>query len=203
MAFGGAFFALMAGPVSLVPGAPEVPALMVPAGYFIGSVAGLLPDIDEPNAMLGRGSWMPRSLGPLARAFGAVISLPFRLVGMVLKGTLGHRGGTHSLAMSVIFTLIFGIPITLFLGPSFDWLIWTIWFGFISHLVADMLNPSGVPLFWPLQSKHKTKHLLPKVLRIPTKTPPDPRETGLRMLCILFSVGVLGFFYAFLPLWNL
>ena len=39
--------------------------------------------------------------------------------------------------------------------------------GILSHLVMDMLNPTGVPLLLPL-SKHKFR-LLPKKLCIKTK----------------------------------
>ena len=199
MAFGAFSFALLAGPVNQTLGiGPETPALMAPIGLAVGSVAGLLPDIDEPNALLGRGGWMPKAMGPLLRALAMVISLPFRLIGMVLKGTLGHRGGTHSLAMSFIFTLAFAIPITMFLGQGADWLIWTIWMGFISHLIADMLNPSGVPLLWPLFSKHKTYHLLPKPLRIPTESPANFREQTVKA-GITAGTGVLLAFYLLLP----
>jgi membrane-bound metal-dependent hydrolase YbcI (DUF457 family) len=203
MTFGMASFALMAGPVAHLSGMPEVPIWGLPVGLAVGSVAGLLPDIDEPNAMLARGSWVPRRLGPLARFIGMIVSLPFKIAGFFIKGALGHRGGTHSLAMSAIFSLIFAMPITMLGGPEMDWLIWTIWFGFISHLVADMLNPSGVPLFWPMRSKHKTNHLLPKPLRIPTQTPPNRREGFTRFMASGFTFVSLGFFYALLPLWNM
>lgn len=204
MTFGMASAAAYAGPIShTFSFVPDVPLWGVPICLFVGSVAGLLPDIDEPNAMLARGSWMPRKLGPLAKALGVIVSLPFKISGYFIKGVLGHRGGTHSLAMSIIFSLIFAIPITLLLGTGADWLIWTIWCGFISHLIADMLNPSGVPLFWPLRSKHKTVHLLPKPLRIPTQTPPNAREGLTRLMASGVIVACVGLFYVFLPLWNL
>jgi len=203
MAFGAAFAAVYAGPVTHVlepaVGLPAVPLWGVPICLMVGAVSGLLPDIDEPNAMLGRGSWMPRSLGPLFKLLGMIVSLPFRIAGFFIKGVLGHRGGTHSIAMSILFTLLFAIPITTFLGVSWDWLIWTIWFGFMSHLVADMLNPSGVPLFWPLRSKHKTVHLLPKPLRIPTQTPPNRREMVTRFGANAVVVGCVGLFCVLIP----
>lgn len=204
MTFGMASFGVLAGPVAhIVPHVPEVPVWGLPIGIAVGAVSGLLPDIDEPNAMLGRGSWVPRKLGPLARFLGMIISLPFKLTGYFIKGTLGHRGGTHSLAMSIIFTLIFAMPITMFGGVQLDWLIWTVWFGFMSHLVADMLNPSGVPFLWPLRSKHRTMHLLPKPLRIPTQTPPNMREGLTRLIASGVLIATLGFYYAFVPLWTL
>lgn len=201
MSFGALSFTIMAGPVAQFAGGPHVPTEMWPAGLAIGAVSGLLPDIDEPNAMLGRGGWMPRALGPLLKAFAVVVSLPFRVLGMIIQGTLGHRGGTHSLAMSVIFTLALAIPITAFFGKSADWAVWAIWAGYLSHLIADSLNPSGVPWLWPLFSKKKRFHLLPGPLRIPTETPPHPTEMMINLvvtaatalLCVMyFGVALLG-----------
>lgn len=193
-------FALLAGPLSqtvhLFPSVP-LPGLIV--GVAVGAVSGLLPDMDEPNAMLGRGSWMPKAFGAPLRALAWFLSIPFRLMGYVLKGTLGHRGGTHSLAMSLIMTLAFAIPITSFFGGSADWVIWAIWFGFLSHLAADMLNPSGVPLFWPLLSKHKTYHLLPKAIRIPTTTPATWREMQIRRITFVAAFVLLILYYAAEP----
>jgi hypothetical protein len=99
--------------------------------------------------------------------------------------------------MSFIFTLAFAIPLTMLLAERSDWVIWTIWLGFLSHLFADMLNPSGVPLFWPLTGKRKCFHLLPKALRIPTKSPdPDPREVICRFGCQVATVALLGVYVA-------
>ena len=203
MTFGMASFAVMAGPVQHIVGAPHVPVWGLPVGLAVGAVAGLLPDIDEPNAMLARGSWVPRSMGPLARFIGAIVSLPFKIAGIFIKGALGHRGGTHSLAMSILFTTLFAIPITAFLGVDWDWLIWTIWFGFMSHLFADMLNPSGVPFVWPLMSKHKTFHILPKPLRIPTQTPPNIREQFTRMCATATIFICIGGWYVLPLIWKL
>lgn len=203
MAYGMASFAVLAGPVHFVLDAPEIPVWGIPIGLAVGAVAGLLPDIDEPNAMLARGSWVPYRLGPLARFLGVIVSLPFKIAGYFLKGVLGHRGGTHSLAMSVMFTLLFAIPITALLGFKWDWLIWTIWFGFMSHLFADMHNPSGVPLMWPVMSKYKTFHVLPGALRIPTQTPPNIREQTCRLGAYVVTAVCLGGFYMLPLIWQL
>jgi len=203
MTFGMASFAVMAGPVQHTLGVPVVPEWGIPIGLFLGSVAGLLPDIDEPNAMLARGSWMPRSLGKPARFLGTIISLPFKIAGYFIKGTLGHRGGTHSFAMSILFTVIVAVPVTAFLGVKWDWLIWTVWFGFMSHLFADMLNPSGVPLAWPLMSKNKTFHVIPAAIRIPTQTPPNIREQFCRMCAYAVMIACLGIYYVLPLLWDL
>lgn len=196
MAFGAAAGAVLVGPVAALTGIAETPVLLMPAAVYLSSVAGLLPDIDEPNAMFCRGTWLPR---PLRRTLGPLVwlaMLPFKLVGMLVKGLLGHRGGTHSLVMSLIVTLLFALPVTMLFGRAGDWAIFALWVGYISHLAADMLNPSGVPLAWPLLSKHKTFHLLPSALRISTQTPPAMREMALRYLmwalagALLLAFGV-------------
>ncbi len=200
MAFGALSFAVLAGPVAHLTGTPEITPAEVPIGLAVGCVAGLLPDIDAPGALLSTGGWMPRRMGAALRFLARIVSLPFLIVGFFIKGALGHRGGTHSIALGVVFTLAFAIPVTLLLGTSGDWLIWTIAFGFASHLIADMLNPSGVPLLWPLRSKHRTTHLLPKPVRIPTESPPNLRENGVRMMVVLATVLLVGFYYVLVPL---
>ena len=87
----------------------------------------LLPDIDHPKSVLGqRLKWLS---APIARAFG-------------------HRGFTHSLLAVAggIFLLRIHFP--------HDWVIPADAFhamiiGYLSHILADMLTPAGVPLLWP------------------------------------------------------
>lgn len=96
----------------------------------------LLPDIDHPNSLLGR------------RA--PVVS---DAVGLVF----GHRGFTHSLVFAgAVFLLA-----ALLRARYAAWLpvsaLYGLGIGILSHLAFDMLNPSPVPLLWPL----------PKELRLP------------------------------------
>lgn len=90
-------------------------------------LTALLPDIDHPKSVLGqRLRWLS---APIARLFG-------------------HRGFTHSflaIAAGVFF-------IQTRLPPN--WPIPTDVYhamivGYLSHILADMLTPSGVPLLWP------------------------------------------------------
>jgi len=54
-----------------------------------------------------------------------------------------HRGFTHSLMFAVLVYLLvyrfLGVELALYAAA-----------GFGSHILLDMLNPSGVELFWPL-----------------------------------------------------
>ena len=87
----------------------------------------LLPDIDHPKSLLGqRLKWISH---PIARL-------------------CGHRGFTHSLL--VVFAGIF-----LFRSHfPHGWIIpvdalQAMIVGYLSHILADMLTPAGVPLLWP------------------------------------------------------
>ncbi len=84
----------------------------------------LLPDIDHPKSFLGqRLKWVSK---PIARAFG-------------------HRGFTHSLLA------VFALLATFYLKVPDTWIIPAdalqgMVLGYLSHIVADMLTPAGVPL---------------------------------------------------------
>lgn len=94
----------------------------------------LLPDIDHPKSRLGRRlKW---------------ISLP-------INHTFGHRGFTHSILAVIVYIIIFNfcfissniiIPIDAMHGMVL---------GYCSHILADMLTITGVPLFWPLQFRFR------------------------------------------------
>ncbi|WP_272665112.1 MULTISPECIES: metal-dependent hydrolase [unclassified Providencia] len=100
---------------------------MVP-GALLGA---LLPDIDHPSSIPGR----------LLRIF----SLP-------ISKLCGHRGFTHSLVAWFL------LMISCYQWVPTEWaipndIIQAFLLGYISHLVADMLTPSGVPLLWPLPQR--------------------------------------------------
>src|SRR5476649_1834530 len=91
-----------------------------------GLLTSLLPDIDHPQSVLGqRLRWL--SL-PIARIFG-------------------HRGFTHSLLAIIGVIMLFTLQITPGIVPLdvFHGMI----VGYLSHIIADMLTPAGVPLLWP------------------------------------------------------
>ncbi|KQN61846.1 metal-dependent hydrolase [Erwinia sp. E602] len=87
----------------------------------------LLPDIDHPKSLLGqRLAWLSK---PIARAFG-------------------HRGFTHSLLAVAGGVMLLQTPLPagwLIPADAFQGLV----LGYLSHIVADMLTPAGVPLLWP------------------------------------------------------
>lgn len=92
-----------------------------PQALAAAALGSLLPDIDHP------GSWAGRKL--------KAVSVPLSLV-------VGHRGVTHSaLAVLACFALLAGM--------GMGWGAAPVAVGYLSHLAADALTPSGVPLLWP------------------------------------------------------
>jgi membrane-bound metal-dependent hydrolase YbcI (DUF457 family) len=89
------------------------------------ALGALMPDIDEPRSAIG---WV---LFPIS--WGIRIFLHW-----------GHRQQTHSFLGLGVFTVLM-LPI-FFLNPIW-WLAFG--FGYLSHLISDMMTKSGVPLFWP------------------------------------------------------
>ncbi|MBF0269297.1 MAG: metal-dependent hydrolase [Alphaproteobacteria bacterium] len=92
-----------------------------PAALGLAALGSLLPDIDHPQ------SWAGRRM--------ALISIP-------LAALIGHRGVTHSLLAVAAFALILAL-----FGPGH--LAAPLAVGYLSHLLADSLTLSGIPLAWP------------------------------------------------------
>lgn len=99
-----------------------------PLDYIVAVFASLLPDIDDNRSYIG--------------SRFAFIAFPFRMI-------FGHRGITHSLLMLAILSgLVF------FYGNEFNWII-PFAIGYGSHLLADFVTNSGIPLFYPYSQRYK------------------------------------------------
>lgn len=92
-----------------------------PAALAAAAFGSLLPDIDHPQSWAGR---------------------KMRVVSVPLSMLVGHRGVTHS-ALAVVGCL----AVLMMLGTG--WIAAPVVIGYLSHLVADGMTPSGVPLLWP------------------------------------------------------
>jgi inner membrane protein len=92
------------------------------AGHLaVSLLASLAPDIDHPQSYLGRR--LPFISGPIARVFG-------------------HRGITHSLlAVAGCLYLMSRYRVADHWSVAFA-------FGYLSHLLADFLTHTGIPLLW-------------------------------------------------------
>lgn len=96
-----------------------------PQALAAAALGALLPDIDHPN------SWAGRKM--------RVVSVPLSLV-------VGHRGVTHSLV-----AVAGAIALLAVMGTG--WMAAPVVIGYLSHLMADALTPSGVPLLWPARRR--------------------------------------------------
>lgn len=94
-------------------------------GLAAAAFGSLLPDIDHPN------SWAGRKMRP--------VSVPLSLI-------VGHRGVTHSL-------LAVAAALAILVSMGFGWVAAPVVVGYLSHLGADALTPSGVPLLWPAKRR--------------------------------------------------
>ncbi len=86
-------------------------------------LGALLPDVDTAHSGLGR--WV-------------------RPVSTRLERKFGHRTLTHSLLGTLVVACVFSW--LLLLNPAA--LVWLL-IGYLSHLLLDTANVSGVPLLWP------------------------------------------------------
>lgn len=173
-------------------------------GVAVGTVAGVLPDIDHPDSLITKGILPGRRLfGRVGKILGWFLSLPPRVIGIGARATMDHRGGTHSALFMVGWTLLaaplyalmaggivyflaivlqalaailpFQNPINS--GEFIHWL-WSnfdkiaplvmvsVFWGYLSHLVADSMTKVPVPWPWPFSQKRF--FLLPKTMRFTT-----------------------------------
>lgn len=140
-------------------------------------LGGILPDIDEPNAMVSN---LPKkSIGMVnqtlrkkgvegvARALISgilmLLNLVTRSLAGLVKGIVGHRGATHWMISGVGVAMAFGLLGLLFGYPEFGLFLWV---GYVSHILLDAMTLSGVEMWQPFND-HKV-HLLPPGLRVRT-----------------------------------
>jgi len=109
--------------------APPLQSALIVGAAVAGS---LLPDIDTCTSKLGR------RIAPVSFAVELVI---------------GHRTLLHSLLPYVLLYILGSINF-----PDYRIFILSAGSGVLTHLLLDMMNPSGVPLLWPW---NKRLHIAP------------------------------------------
>lgn len=223
VAFGALFWAGGAPVVAPIAGMEATPAAII-AGFGIAAVASVLPDIDHPNALITKG-YIPGSgaLGPLAKLLGLFISVPPRIVGMLARSVMGHRGGTHSILFMALWTLgalpiyaLFAAGLVLAASGVLSWTP----LGFETQVVWDWGRenvPSAMPLVMSAVFLGYLSHLfsdslnqapvpwlwpakrrfffLPKPLRIQVG---GSTEWLIRMLVVLLA-GIVSVFTVLVP----
>jgi len=186
---------------TLLPPTLSLAGVTVPGvvpGLLLCMTAALLPDIDEPESLianapntakqrLGKGRrgidrGARQSMGILLTVLNAVTR---GLAGIVRLLAGGHRGATHMLLIAAALTV--GMY---FLGEAIGFVALWLWFmaGYLSHLLLDMLTPSGLELLWPLSRRRL--HVLPRPLRLVTGGAGD---VVVRVLLIGVGVWLLAF----------
>lgn len=114
----------------------SIPALVSIPLILVGAVIGaLLPDIDSPSSKARR--FIRRILvkNPNTR-----------------NGNPNHRGIPHTpIFWVVVLWFLFGV----FTGPGSTLFLVGLSIGVVSHLVLDLLNPAGIPIWFPF-SRRKT-----------------------------------------------
>jgi membrane-bound metal-dependent hydrolase YbcI (DUF457 family) len=166
------------------------PDLAVPFA-LAGAVGALLPDVDEPHALLPNAPWhLARTLGrplkiasyvvpPLGLLYAGLLGLAWlatritrllsRLIGLAAGG---HRGWTHHpLACGL------GIAAGVYLAPRWHlawWVAPALGLGLLTHLWADGVTVSGVPWFG-----RRRLHTVPRAARINMHEPAGQRRERL------------------------
>lgn len=130
--------------------------------FIIAGFAALVPDLDHPRGYLSSGNW--------------------EILSKAVCKTTAHRGWTHSLVGGLIFGIIAGAIFTYFQSSLIN--VIPFFFGYVSHLMSDSLNPTGVNWLWP---KNKSRY---KVGIISTGS-----ETEANFQSLLLIGGVSLFIY--------
>lgn len=95
-------------------------------GLVSVAMGSYAPDIDIPDSHLGR---------------------KFKIISKHLT----HRGITHTLLVPFVLYCVINY---LSLSTIVASIIFGFLFGYVMHLFADMFNKKGIPLLWPLMTKH-------------------------------------------------
>ncbi|MBE3578958.1 MAG: metal-dependent hydrolase [Caldanaerobacter subterraneus] len=130
----------------------------LPLGLTVAAASSLLADIDTPDSMLRHqlNKYAGILTFPALIAAGYFLfkykyfslpSLILYLTYIVLAFVGPHRGFTHSLAGFGLFALVLLMSSKTVLLPALV--------GYSTHLAADLLTPSGVPLLYPYNKSFK------------------------------------------------
>ena len=121
-------------------------------GAMLGS---LLPDLDASESKIRHLGWRQ----------GGLRVEPLQPLAALAHRAFGHRGFLHSVG-GLAFCAALVAPAAKYLGGDFYG---GILLGYASHLLADALTKSGIPLWqlWP-SARARRVHLLPRPLRFTT-----------------------------------
>lgn len=111
---------------------PEQSLLSLGCLVAASTFGAILPDIDKKNT---------------------AISNKHPIISFVVRLVTTHRGITHTiLALLILAGLLYFSVRALGIAPVI-WSYYGLITGYMSHLILDMLNPEGIPLFFPVKFK--------------------------------------------------
>ena len=120
---------LIAGSAALVAStAMHLSTTAAVAAVTAACVGGLLPDIDHKNS---------------------TISKEMKVTSFVARSVSSHRGLFHA----PLLWCILGAILYFALPEPYCLLVAPVMLGVASHLLLDILNPTGIPLLWPITKK--------------------------------------------------
>lgn len=156
-------------------------------GSVIAMIASTLPDADiydnrpfdaiEDIMKMCAFCFLLQYLDGLSFSITNIYSLLLFAVMLIIVIPMPHRGFSHSLMCGAIFTfIVYRICYTE---------IYTTWFAiaYASHLIIDILNKKGIPLFYPLTKKKVCFKLC------------DSNGICNNFLCVIFSVIYIALIY--------
>ncbi len=98
---------------------------------IVAMIASLFPDLDHPQSFISRGNW-------------AILSA-------ITTSVTEHRGATHTLLGALVFT--FGAAIGFIVLNATIIYIFAFFFGYMTHLFADLLTITKIKLLHPFSNK--------------------------------------------------
>lgn len=104
------------------------PAALIPGVFGLAIIGGLTPDIDLKTSKMGQ----------QAKSVSAIINFFF-----------GHRTLFHAPIFYLLLYLVLKAPLL-----QYHILMLAFTAGALSHIVLDMLNVKGIPLFYPVKGNY-------------------------------------------------
>lgn len=129
-------------------------------GLALATASSLLFHVCEPNSNTELVTWgitfaTPAVVGSVAldidhwNSTAANFNIFTKILSIFIRILCGHRGMLHSPFFVILLTGLFGWVYSVFPIPWVGNMMTGFLIGCISHLILDLLNPSGLPLLFP------------------------------------------------------
>lgn len=105
----------------------------------------------------------------------------------MINAACGHRGVFHA-PLFYLVTILVGSAV----WPAWSMLFYAFGIGVASHLILDMLNRNGIPLFWPVKKR----------ISIASVSVGGFVEWLIRLALMFASILMVGFYLRLFPLFG-